>query len=346
MTDNRFFAAYNGGGGFCSAFGGVFDPGKFDAVYIIKGGPGTGKSTFMKKLGEEAERRGYDPRYYFCSSDVSSLDGVVIDELGVCVLDGTAPHVTEAKYPGACENILNFGEAFDAAALRAKRSDVERLSAKSGEMYSRAYACLRAARESAVEERRVLGAAYLRSKAAAYIRRTFGEMSRGAVCETCLTTVCAEGTFRLPTYFSRARRVSVIDEYYGAGYLFITDIAAYARAAGLCAAVVPDPVCPGFYEGVYFIKDGVYVTVDRGDAPKDAKKINASRFVGAAAVRSDRKYLRAARKLSLSALSAATDAMAGAHEAHAELEKIYVAHTDFSVVDEIFARVKESIFEK
>ncbi|MBO4428572.1 MAG: hypothetical protein J5832_01325, partial [Clostridia bacterium] len=272
MTENRFFAAYNGGGGFCSSFGGVFDPGKFDSVYIIKGGPGTGKSTFMKKLGEEAERRGCDPKYYFCSSDVSSLDGVVIDELGVCVLDGTAPHVTEAKYPGACEIVLNFGEAFDAAALREQRGDVERLSAKSGEMYSRAYACLRAARECAEEERRVANAAYLRSKAAAYIRRTYGEMSRGAVCETCLTTVCGEGAFRLPTYFSQASRVFTIDEYYGTGYLFLTDLAAFARAAGLCAAVVPDPVCPGFFEGVYFLKDGVYITVDRGDAPKDAKK--------------------------------------------------------------------------
>ena len=57
MTENRFFAASVGGAGFCSRFGEIFSPDRYDAVYIIKGGPGTGKSTFMKKIGEEAERR-------------------------------------------------------------------------------------------------------------------------------------------------------------------------------------------------------------------------------------------------------------------------------------------------
>ena len=85
---DQFFAAANTGRGFESDFPEIFSPEKFKRIYIIKGGPGTGKSTFMKKLGVEAERRGLSPEYYFCSSDVASLDGVVIPEKRAAVLDG------------------------------------------------------------------------------------------------------------------------------------------------------------------------------------------------------------------------------------------------------------------
>lgn len=59
----------------------------------IKGGPGTGKSTLMKKVGEFFNQKGYDIEYHHCSSDNNSLDGVVIKGLDVAILDGTAPHV-------------------------------------------------------------------------------------------------------------------------------------------------------------------------------------------------------------------------------------------------------------
>ena len=348
MTDNCFFAASNGGSGFCSMFCEVFDPKKFDTVYIIKGGPGTGKSTFMKKLGEEAERRGYAPSYYFCSSDTKSLDGVAIKELGVCVLDGTAPHVTEAKYPGACEVILNFGEAFDVGSLRAHREEIELLASQNGERYIRAYACLRAAREYMSEERRVAKKAYIGSKAAAFIRRTFDGMKLGKTEKTGICTVCGKGILRMPVYFSAARRVLTVEEYHGIGYLLMSDIAEYARTAGIRAAVSCDPVCPDFAEGVYFEDDGVYVTVGRDDdvASEKTKRINTARFADADVIRSERAYLRSTHKLALASLDCAVTEMKNACEIHDRLEEFYIAHTDFSVVDGIYDKVKKDIFEK
>lgn len=59
----------------------------------IKGGPGTGKSTLMKKVGEFFNLKGYDIEYHHCSSDNNSLDGVVIKGLNIAIVDGTAPHV-------------------------------------------------------------------------------------------------------------------------------------------------------------------------------------------------------------------------------------------------------------
>jgi hypothetical protein len=60
--------------------------------YFIKGRPGTGKSTFMKKLMKKAQDFNYDCQIYYCSFDKNSLDMVVIPELSYCVFDSTAPH--------------------------------------------------------------------------------------------------------------------------------------------------------------------------------------------------------------------------------------------------------------
>ena len=64
-----------------------------DRLTIIKGGSGCGKSTFMRKIGSAAEARGLDVSYILCSSDLESLDAVLIPSLGIAFADGTAPHV-------------------------------------------------------------------------------------------------------------------------------------------------------------------------------------------------------------------------------------------------------------
>ena len=60
--------------------------------YFIKGRPGTGKSTFMKKLAKKARDCDYDCEVYYCSFDKNSLDMVIVPELSFCVFDSTAPH--------------------------------------------------------------------------------------------------------------------------------------------------------------------------------------------------------------------------------------------------------------
>ena len=66
---------------------------------ILKGGPGVGKSTFMKKVGKYFEAIGVNVEYHWCSSDNNSLDGVVIGDHTVCLLDGTAPHIVDPQFP-------------------------------------------------------------------------------------------------------------------------------------------------------------------------------------------------------------------------------------------------------
>ncbi|QSX07206.1 hypothetical protein JYG23_07645 [Sedimentibacter sp. zth1] len=60
--------------------------------YYIKGKPGTGKSTMMKKIANKAQDYGFDVDIYNCASDVDSVDMVVIDALDTCIFDSTFPH--------------------------------------------------------------------------------------------------------------------------------------------------------------------------------------------------------------------------------------------------------------
>ena len=118
---NKYFVASNSSDGFCSYYGNAFDIKKFSKIYAIKGGSGTGKAYFMKRIAQDACEKGYSVRYIYCSSDPSSLDGIIIDELKIAVLDGTAPHIYEPSVVGAVDNIVNLGSFLDENMLSKSR---------------------------------------------------------------------------------------------------------------------------------------------------------------------------------------------------------------------------------
>ena len=60
---------------------------------FIKGYPGTGKSSMMKKLAQEATNRGFDVQLVWCGLDANSIDMVILPELKFCIFDSTEPRV-------------------------------------------------------------------------------------------------------------------------------------------------------------------------------------------------------------------------------------------------------------
>ena len=78
----------------------VFSP-EVDRLYIIKGGAGCGKSSFMKTIAAAANEAGLDVERVVCSGDPDSLDGIFIPMLRLAYVDGTAPH---AAVPIAAKN--------------------------------------------------------------------------------------------------------------------------------------------------------------------------------------------------------------------------------------------------
>lgn len=87
----RVFPGGNTSVGFFSFYDYIAPP---DAtrIFVIKGGPGVGKSTFIRGIGEALVGRGLDIEFHHCSSDNNSLDGLYIPAIKVALIDGTAPH--------------------------------------------------------------------------------------------------------------------------------------------------------------------------------------------------------------------------------------------------------------
>ena len=143
MTDTYYLGA-NTPVGFRSEYDTLQKDPRIGKLRILKGGSGCGKSTLMRTIAAQAERLGLRCERIPCSSDPDSLDGLVIPEAGLGIVDGTAPHVVEPKLCGVQANYINLGTAYDPAILEPLAPALRAAKAASTACYGPAYAALAA----------------------------------------------------------------------------------------------------------------------------------------------------------------------------------------------------------
>lgn len=110
-----------------------------ERIFVLKGGPGTGKSTLMRRIACNLAERGYDVEMWQCSSDNESVDGVIAPALKIAVVDGTAPHVVDPVYPGAVDEIINLGDHWNRELLCCHKAEIIMLTKKISEKFNIAY---------------------------------------------------------------------------------------------------------------------------------------------------------------------------------------------------------------
>ncbi|HBN94859.1 MAG TPA: hypothetical protein DDZ66_01045 [Firmicutes bacterium] len=123
VQTRHFFAGSNSGKGFYSLFDNIIGP-EAKRIYLLKGGPGTGKSSFMRHIANAVGNRGYDHELFFCSSDSKALDAVSFPKLRIALIDATAPHVMDAELPGCRDQLISLGDFWSAGALETKRDEI------------------------------------------------------------------------------------------------------------------------------------------------------------------------------------------------------------------------------
>ena len=126
----KFFLGSNSPLGFFSYFDNLYDPNDGWFCYILKGGPGSGKSSLMKKLALHAINKNEPAELIYCPSDPNSLDAVIFPNLKTAIVDGTAPHTMDPIYPGAADKIINLGEYWNHELIFNKRDEIINLSSK------------------------------------------------------------------------------------------------------------------------------------------------------------------------------------------------------------------------
>lgn len=180
--EKTYFAGANSGVGFVNLFGDFYEESSLDRLYIIKGGPGTGKSTFMRILAGRAADAGAGAEYFLCGSDPSSLDAVVLSGGGrrIAVIDGTSPHAYDAKYPGAVSAVLDFGSFWDKGILESERGRIISLAKKKSGCFERSYRFLAALSVMRRDLRSVTARAIDRKKLAAFVRRCVAALPESA----------------------------------------------------------------------------------------------------------------------------------------------------------------------
>lgn len=237
----QYFLGANSPTGFYSLYSELLPPETASVIYILKGGPGCGKSTLMRQVAQQAAQAGETVEYILCSADPDSLDAVVLPRLGAALVDGTAPHVVEPKYPGAVEQYVNLGDCYDRAGLRAIRGEILTCMDGYKEHYQRAYRCLDAAAEIQTDVRAMLATPALEEKLAA---RAHGILSRelkpkrsapsGRVKQRFLDAVSHKGLITLfQTACAQCTRIYELSDSYGLAHLLLTHLLAGGVMGGM-----------------------------------------------------------------------------------------------------------------
>ncbi|WP_332628865.1 PRK06851 family protein [Halalkalibacter flavus] len=133
----NFYAGGNTAKGFYSLYDSALED--LERLFILKGGPGTGKSSLMKAVGQQLVNKGINIEFLHCSSDNESIDGVIIPDFWVGIVDGTAPHVIEPKAPGVIEEYVNLGVAWDSNKLQQHKKEILTLNQKISTTFQTAY---------------------------------------------------------------------------------------------------------------------------------------------------------------------------------------------------------------
>lgn len=123
-NQRNLFPGGNTPQGFYSYYNYIISQKKAEIIFCIKGGPGSGKSTLMRSIGDYYLNKGEDVDFLWCSSDPDSIDGVMIKERKVALIDGTAPHTVDPITPGAVDEVINLGELWDANKLKNNKKDI------------------------------------------------------------------------------------------------------------------------------------------------------------------------------------------------------------------------------
>ena len=342
--EEKYFVASNSADGFCSYYKNAFDIEKFNRIYAIKGGSGTGKATFMKKVAREAEKRDFSVRYIYCSSDAQSLDAVIIKDLGIAVLDGTAPHVYEPRLIGAVDTIVDLGRFLNEGRLFSKREQINSLSKKKGGHFTAAYKYLAAYRELSENMEKLIIPAVNFDKMRKYISR-FATASKGGGREENLlvSSIGMRGLSHFDTYFNVANIYYQIKDYFETGHIFITEV--YRLLDGGADLQISNaPIIPSRLDAL-LVKGGELAFEIADGKREGARVINMQRFVHSNKIASVRTEYRAITKSRDEILALALDEFKKISEVHFELEKIYGEAMDFAAKEQFEADFCNKIFQ-
>lgn len=321
-----YFAALNSSEGFINLFPVIFSRKSFRYVFIIKGGPGTGKSTLMRRIAEHFARHGCDVDRILCSSDPDSLDGVIINK-AVAVIDGTPPHLEEVQLPCAADEAVTLYYAMDRAALMEKREEIENYINIKKKGYDTAYGHFRNAGRILQLRDGILSEYINREEIYKLAKRLSRGAKRGKMIPITVRAFSGKGETELETLASDAEPM-LIKNPRGAGEYAVRVISGILSRENVEYLGSICHLAPEYCDRLSLC--GKYIK-------PCSEGRDIMRYYDRRGIKAVKNRLTLLEKLIACNKKAGLDALHECALAHEKLEEIYRSNTDFEKVDRVYA---------
>lgn len=357
MGNIKFFLGATNANGYVSYFHDTYNPENGGKYFILKGGPGSGKSSFMKKSADEIEKEGFIVHKIHCSSDPSSLDAVLFPELNAGIFDGTAPHIMEPVLPGVCDEIVNLGECWDSRLLRQNRVVLTDLKREYKELHKKSTDFLFVASRFDKENLKTVSRTIDGEKLERYITRLctreicVSKNGNGKLYKRFLSAVTPENVVVFnDTVVELATKIIVIrDEFSAVSPLITLNLCAYALKNGFDVIACYCPLFPKEKIEHLFIPElslAIFTSNSYHKAPKEfGKQVHASRFLDKEALVFKKEFLDFNKRAKSELIIESALKLKQAKAVHDNMEDYYVEAMDFDILENMRQKVVSKILE-
>ncbi len=351
---SSFFLGANSGNGFHSLYDELINLNNARTVYILKGGPGSGKSSFMRRLISKADMLNTPYELIFCSSDPDSLDAVVFPTLKIAVVDGTAPHIVEPTFPLAVERYVNLGDFADVKNIQGFKDEIIELKNTYSEFFPRAYRMTSCAEKlddelfnKAIGE---INPEYLRKKAHGIISRELKGKGNGRQYTRRFSEAISPKGYLslLEGKISPCEHTYIIEDSYGIAPFLLSPIKEACLEANFACIGSYSPLKPTQLKHLYIPELSLCFISSSRDIPIECdyyRKLRLDSAVENNFTSYGRTELKRLRKLRSSFIDEACAILKDAKLCHDELEEKYNPYIDFDGIYALADKISFEIFD-
>lgn len=353
--NEAYFLGSSGKNGFYSCFSQMMPKIDGQYTYIIKGGPGTGKSSMMKKIASEMEKRDIECERIYCSSDPDSLDGVIFPSLRVSVCDGTSPHTADPDYPGASGEIINLGECWNKNILFDNREKIIELTDKNKACHRRSRRFIESAFSIFGDGEKICRdcldgerlSRYASRAAGRYFKKPSGKIGLQKI--RLLDAITPKGYIFLDETVQQLCDFTVVfeDDFGVAAKEVIENLRTHALANGFSVIASPCIGDSGYRHIIIKELSLGFFTADKLCKLNfnPTKTVSLRRFYSPAELSAHRARLSFSKKAANELLHEAVCALKMAKDIHDDLEACYIGAMDYSKIAAITESLTERIWQ-